>query len=157
MHLAVFPGTFDPATFGHIDIITRGAKLFDHLIVAVAHSPSKHTMFTLEQRVSMMQHACQDFPNVEVCGFSGMLIDFLQQKQASILIRGVRTMADYDYEIQLTGMYRIMMPSLEIVMLPTNNNYAFISSSLVREVIIHKGAIDKFVPPSIVTDIASMQ
>ena len=118
--LAVFPGTFDPLTLGHLDIIKRASKIFDIVIIAVAKSPSKHTLF-----------------------------DFLKEKNANILVRGVRTVADYDYETQLAGMYRIAMPDMEIVMLPTNASVSFISSTLVREVIIHKGDISKFVPEAV--------
>lgn len=144
--LAVFPGTFDPVTLGHFDIIKRASNLFDNVLIAVANSPSKKTLISLEDRIYLMQEACKDFSNVQVKGFSSLLIDFLKENDAKILIRGVRTVADYDYEIQLTGMYRTMMPNLEIVMLPTAGNLSFISSTLVREVIIHKGDISSFVP-----------
>ena len=147
--LAVFPGTFDPLTFGHFDIIKRALNLFDELIVGVAHSPSKHAFFTLDERVAMLKESCKEFKRVQVLGFSGLLVDFLQAQKAQVLVRGVRTVADYDYEIQLTGMYRKMMPQLEIVFLPTSGELSFISSTLVREVIIHGGDISPFVPPAV--------
>ena len=123
MNIAVFPGTFDPATLGHYDIIQRSSKLFDEVIVAVADSP---------------------------------LPDFIRAQHANVLIRGIRTVADYDYEMQLTGMYRIALPQLEIVMLPTNGNLAFISSSLVRDIIVHRGDISPFVPHNIATAIQKL-
>ncbi|MGN1280675.1 MAG: pantetheine-phosphate adenylyltransferase [Succinivibrio sp.] len=151
--LAVFPGTFDPLTKGHLDIIRRSNNLFDRLIIAVAKSPSKHTLFDLEQRVSFCRTAVMDLPNVSVIGFEGMLIDFLKEVGANILIRGIRTVSDYDYETQLVGMYTIAMPELEVVMLPTKAELSFISSTLVREVLIHKGDIAPFIPESILSAI----
>lgn len=147
--LAVFPGTFDPLTNGHLDIIERASKLFDKVIVAVAKSPSKHTLFDLDKRVEYSRSAVCDLDNVTVTGFEGMLIDFLKEVGASILIRGVRTVTDFEYETQLLGMYKIVMPELEVVMLPTKSEFSFISSTLVREVMIHKGDISPFVPKAI--------
>ncbi|MGN0915373.1 MAG: pantetheine-phosphate adenylyltransferase [Succinivibrio sp.] len=144
--LAVFPGTFDPLTLGHMDIISRSAKIFDSVMIAVAKSPSKHTLFDLDTRVKLTEKSVSHLNNVTVKGFDGMLIDFLKENNANILIRGVRTVADYDYETQLSGMYRLSMPELEVVLLPTNSTVSFISSTLVREVIIHGGDIKKFVP-----------
>ncbi len=144
--LAVFPGTFDPLTLGHFDIIRRASRVFGHVIVAVAASPSKHPLLTLEERVETARQSVQGIGDVEVRGFSGMLVDFLKDEGASVLVRGVRTVADYDYEVQLSGMYRVLMPDMEIVMLPTSGDLCFISSTLVRDVIIHDGDISKFVP-----------
>lgn len=153
MNITVFPGTFDPITLGHYDIIERACKLFEHVIVAVAASPSKHTMFPLEERVRLIQECCADLPQVKVMGFSGMLPDFVIAQNANVLVRGVRTMADYDYEMQLTGMYRLALPQVEIVMLPSNGNLAFISSSIVREIVIHKGNVKPFVPANVMNAI----
>lgn len=147
--LAVFPGTFDPLTLGHYDIIVRSCKLFDEVLVAVANNPSKHTLITLEDRVEMIKASTGHIEKVRVEGFSGLLVDYLRDHNAQILIRGVRTVADYDYEIQLTGMYRTMMPELETVMLPTSGNLSFISSTLVREVLIHQGDVSRFVPKQV--------
>lgn len=148
-HLAVFPGTFDPPTLGHFDIIKRAVNLFPQVLIGVAASPAKHTLLTLDERVQMLKEACAGFPSVQVKGFTGLLVDFLRENHARVLVRGVRTVADYDYEIQLTGMYRTMMPELEIVMLPTSGNLAFISSTLVRDIIRHDGDIAPFVPPAV--------
>lgn len=149
VNLAVFPGTFDPPTLGHFDIIKRAARLFDQVIIGCADSPSKHTLFSLAERRQMLEQCCQPLRNVRVESFSGLLVDFLKEHQANVLVRGVRTVADYDYEIQLTGMYRTMMPGLEIVLLPTSGELAYISATLVREVLIHKGDIAPFVPAEV--------
>ena len=151
--IAVFPGTFDPLTLGHMDIIIRSTNIFSKIIIAVANSPSKHTLFSLDERVQMCKECVAQWPNIEVIGFSGMLIDFLKEQKANILVRGVRTVADYEYESQLSGMYRLAMPEMEIVMLPTNPVVGFISSTLVREVIIHKGDVSKYVPEEIISHI----
>ncbi len=149
--LAVFPGTFDPLTNGHLDIIRRASKLFDKVIVAVAKSPSKHTLLSLDERVQTATEAVNKLENVKVVGFKGLLIDFLKDKKCTVLVRGIRCATDYDYEAQLFGMYRMYLPDLEIVMLQTNSEDAFISSTLVREIFIHKGDISKLVPSAIAT------
>jgi pantetheine-phosphate adenylyltransferase len=149
--LAVFPGTFDPLTNGHLDIIRRASKLFDKVIVAVAKSPSKHTLLSLDERVQTATEAVNKLENVKVVGFEGLLIDFLKDKKCTVLVRGIRCATDYDYEAQLFGMYRMYLPDLEIVMLQTNSEDAFISSTLVREIFIHKGDISKLVPSAIAT------
>ncbi|MGN0909495.1 MAG: pantetheine-phosphate adenylyltransferase [Succinivibrio sp.] len=143
---AVFPGTFDPLTLGHLDIIRRASRIFGRVIVAVAASPAKHPLLPLEDRVETARRSVAGIGGIEVRGFSGMLVDFLKEEGASVLVRGVRTVADYDYEVQLSGMYRVLMPDMEIVMLPTAGDLCFISSTLVRDVIIHDGDISKFVP-----------
>lgn len=152
--LAVFPGTFDPISLGHLDIIKRASRIFSKVIVAVAQSPSKHTLFSLEERLQLVEKACKQQENVTAKSFTGMLVDFLKENHADILVRGVRTVIDYDYEMQLSGMYRALMPDMEIVMLPTEGSVAYISSTLVRDVIIHKGEIHKFVPQSVVDYVA---
>lgn len=149
--LAVFPGTFDPLTNGHLDIIKRSSKLFDKVIVAVAKSPSKHTLLSLDERVQTASAALKELDNVEVVGFSGLLIDFLKEKQCTVLVRGIRCATDYDYEAQLFGMYRMYLPNLEVIMLQTNSADAFISSTLVREIYIHKGDITNLVPSAVAT------
>lgn len=153
---AVFPGTFDPLTVGHMDIIKRGACLFDKLIVAVANSPSKHTLFNLDTRCELAKEALSEFRNVSVVPFSGMLVDFLKENNAKVLLRGIRSVHDYDYEAQLTGMYGALMPELEVVFLNTKANVSFISSTFVREIIIHKGDVTPFVPENISKYISSV-
>ena len=143
---AVFPGTFDPLTLGHQDLIARAAHIFDEVIVAIAMSPGKRPLFTLEERVVLARQACQHYPQVRVEGFDGLLIDFARQQEANVLVRGIRTMTDFDYENQLAGMYRQLMPELEILFLPARSELSCVTSSLVREVALHGGDIKRFVP-----------
>lgn len=147
---AIYPGTFDPITNGHFDLIKRSARLFDSVVVAVAESPSKKTMFTLQERVDMVKEVTKDLPNVTAVGFSGLLVDFAKQQQTTILIRGLRTTVDYEYEFGLTSMYRKLMPELESVFLTPTEEFAFLSSTIVREVAIHGGEVDQFLHPYVV-------
>lgn len=148
--IVVFPGTFDPITNGHLDLIKRASSIFDKIIVAVAASPSKHTMFDLKTRINMCKESVKTFNNVSVEGFEGMLIDYLNSKNSSILLRGVRTGLDFEYENQLSNMYKVESPNIEMVILPPNPSVSFISSTLVREIIIHRGNVDKYVPKAVV-------
>ncbi len=150
----IYPGTFDPITNGHLDLIKRAASLFDHIVIGVAESPSKKTMFTLEERVALTQKAVSELSNVTVSGFSGLLVDFAKAQQASILIRGLRTTVDFEYEFGLTNMYRKLMPELESLFLTPSEEYAFLSSTIVREVAIHGGDITNFVPLTVSRAIA---
>jgi len=143
----IYPGTFDPITNGHLDLIERAAKLFDEVIIAVAASPSKNTLFSLDERVYFAQEVSAHLENVSAKGFSGLLVDFAQAQQANVLIRGLRTTVDFEYEFGLTNMYRRLMPGLESVFLTPSEEYAFISSTIVREVAIHGGNVADFVSP----------
>ncbi len=145
-NLAIFPGTFDPLTNGHLNIIKRASKLFDKVIVAVANSPSKHTFLSLDDRILSAKESVGGCENVEVEGFKGLLIDYLKEKNCNVLVRGLRNATDYDYEAQLTGMYRAYLPNLEIVFLQTASEVSYISSTLVREIFIHGGDIKPLVP-----------
>ena len=142
----VYPGTFDPITNGHLDLIERTADMFDEVIVAIAASPSKNTMFTLEERVQFAQQVTSHLDNVSSKGFTGLMVDFAKQEQANILIRGLRTTVDFEYEFGLTNMYRRLMPGLESVFLTPAEEHAFISSTIVREVAIHGVDVTNFVP-----------
>ncbi|WP_300173053.1 pantetheine-phosphate adenylyltransferase [uncultured Aliivibrio sp.] len=142
----IYPGTFDPITNGHLDLIKRSAAMFDHIIVAVAASPSKKTLFTLEERVDLVKKSIAGLDNVSVDGFSGLMVDFAKQKQANLLVRGLRTTMDFEYEFGLTSMYRKLMPELESVFLTPSEEYAFLSSTIVREVALHGGDVQQFVP-----------
>jgi pantetheine-phosphate adenylyltransferase len=149
MQYVLYPGTFDPVTLGHLDIINRAANIFDHVTIAVAASPTKKPMFSLRERVSLLQESTQNRSNVSVEGFSGLLIEFAKEKQINILIRGLRTTMDFEYEFGLTSMYRKLYPSMESIFLTPGEEYAFLSSTIVREVAIHGGDITQFVPPSV--------
>lgn len=142
----IYPGTFDPVTNGHLDIIQRASMMFDDIIIGVAASPSKNTLFSLEERVELLVQSVAHLENVSVSGFSGLLVDFAAQNKANILIRGLRTTVDFEYEFSLTSMYRKLLPGLESVFLTPAEEYAFLSSTIVREVAIHGGDISEFVP-----------
>lgn len=142
----LYPGTFDPITNGHVDLVERAAGMFDEVIIAVAASPSKQTMFTLDERVMFAREVTKHLDNVTAKGFSGLLVDFAKKEGANVLIRGLRTTVDFEYEFGLTNMYRRLMPDLESVFLTPAEEHAFISSTIVREVAIHGGNVDQFVP-----------
>lgn len=143
---AVYPGTFDPITLGHEDLVRRAARLFDHVILAVADSRSKK-FFTLDERVVMAREVVKDLANVEVVGFSGLLMQFVQQHGARIVVRGLRAVSDFEYEFQLAGMNRGLYPDVETVFLTPGEQFMFISASIVREISILGGDVGKFVPP----------
>ncbi|MGR4051280.1 pantetheine-phosphate adenylyltransferase [Kosakonia cowanii] len=143
---AIYPGTFDPITNGHIDIVTRAAVMFDELILAIAASPSKKPMFSLDERVALAQQATSHLQNVTVVGFSDLMANFARDQQATILIRGLRAVADFEYEMQLAHMNRHLMPDLESVYLMPSKEWSFISSSLVKEVARHQGDVAHFLP-----------
>jgi pantetheine-phosphate adenylyltransferase len=143
--IAVYPGTFDPITLGHEDLVRRAAHLFDEVIVAVAGSTSKATLFTLEERVQLAQQVFGSYDNVKVVGFGGLLMQFVQDQQAQIVIRGLRAASDFEYEFQLAGMNRKLYPKLETMFLTPSDEYMFVSSSLVREVAKLGGEVDQFV------------
>lgn len=149
----IYPGTFDPITNGHLDLIERTAKMFDSVTIGVAASPSKNTMFSLDERVDLVHQCCQHLSNVNVVGFSGLLVDFAKEQQASILIRGLRTTMDFEYEFGLTSMYRKLLPGLESIFLTPSEEFAFLSSTIVREVAIHGGNVAQFVPNPVNTAI----
>jgi pantetheine-phosphate adenylyltransferase len=142
----IYPGTFDPITNGHLDIIQRASAMFGEVVIAVAASPSKNTMFTLEERVALAKEVTQHLGNVSVEGFSGLMVDFAKEVNANILIRGLRTTVDFEYEFGLTSMYKKLLPSLESIFLTPSDEYAFLSSTIVREVAIHGGNVTDLVP-----------
>jgi len=143
---AIYPGTFDPVTNGHLDLIERAAKMFKHVVVGVANSPSKKPLFNLDERVDLATQVTSHLPNVSVVGFSGLLIDFAKDHQATILIRGLRAVSDFEYEFQLANMNRRLYPELESVFLTPAEENSFISSTLVKEVSLHGGKVEEFVP-----------
>lgn len=146
---AIYPGTFDPLTNGHLDIIHRSLRMFDHLIIAIARSPSKNTLFSLEERVELANEVTAHLPNVEVIGFSELMAHFAQEQKANVLIRGLRAVSDFEYELQLAHMNRHLMAELESIFLMPSEKWSFISSSLVKEVARHGGDVNEFLPPAV--------
>ena len=147
--IAVYPGTFDPMTLGHEDVVRRATQLFDSVIVAVAAGHHKKAMFTLEERIAMTCEAVKDYPQVSVESFSGLLRDFVVARGAKAMVRGLRAVTDFDYEFQLAGMNRTLMPDVETVFLTPSDKYQFVSSTFVREIAVLGGEVDKFVSPSV--------
>jgi pantetheine-phosphate adenylyltransferase len=147
MLTAVYPGTFDPITRGHEDIVRRASRLFDRVIVAVAENRNKNPFFSLQERVEMARQILADVPGVEVEGFSGLLIDFAASHQATTVLRGLRAVSDFEYEFQLAGMNRNLRPEIETIFMTPSDQYMFISSSMVREVAQLGGVIAPFVHP----------
>jgi pantetheine-phosphate adenylyltransferase len=150
---AVYPGTFDPITNGHIHLVKRAAKMFDHVIVAVADNTGKQPLFNLAERVSLARGALSQFRNVEVMGFNNLLIDFARANDASVILRGLRAVSDFEYEFQLAGMNRNLAPEIETIFLTTAEQYAYLSSSLVKEVARLGGDVTKFVPEQVIAEI----
>jgi len=146
---AIYPGTFDPLTNGHLDIVTRAALMFDHVILAIAASPSKKPMFTLDERVELATQVTSHLKNVEVIGFSDLMANFAKTQGANVLVRGLRAVSDFEYEMQLANMNRHLLPTLESVFMMPSKEWSFISSSLVKEVARHGGDITPFLPQKI--------
>ncbi|WP_408627063.1 pantetheine-phosphate adenylyltransferase [Azospira inquinata] len=147
--LAIYPGTFDPLTKGHEDLVRRAARLFDRVIVAVANSQGKGPFFTMEERVTMAREVLGPLENVEVVGFSNLLMDFLHQQGAKVILRGLRAVSDFEYEFQMAGMNRNLYPEVETVFLTPGEQYMFVSATMVREIARLGGDISKFVQPSV--------
>lgn len=147
LHRAIYPGTFDPITNGHADLIERAANMFDEVIVAIASNPSKKPLFTLEERVALITQVCAQLDNVKVTGFTGLLANYARENNADILIRGLRAVSDFEYEFQLANMNRRLNPELESVFLTPSEENSFISSTLVKEVALHKGDVSQFCHP----------
>ena len=146
-HKAIYPGTFDPITLGHEDLIRRTARLFDAVIVAVADSSAKRPFFTRDERVEMARRVLKDLANVEVVGFSGLLMKFVRSHKARVVIRGVRAVSDFEHEFQLAGMNRGLYPDVETLFLTPGEQHMFISATIVREIAVLGGDVRKFVPP----------
>ncbi|MBQ1368236.1 MAG: pantetheine-phosphate adenylyltransferase [Firmicutes bacterium] len=149
MRIGVCPGSFDPVTLGHLDIIERGSRIVDRLVVGVLENSAKSPMFTVEERIALLKKATEDLPNVEVLPFSGLLVDFLKEQNAAIVIRGLRAVTDFEYELQLAQANRSLLPQMETVFLTTNVSYSYISSTIVKDVLRHNGNVEHFVPASI--------
>ena len=147
MKKAIYPGSFDPVTYGHIDIIKRASRIFDDLIVAVLNNRAKQPLFSLDERVNILKEVLKDIPNVRVLSYEGLLVDFAIENEASVIVRGLRAVTDFDYELQLAQTNNVLNDGIDTVFLTTALEYAYLSSSTVREVASYGGDIDKFVPP----------
>lgn len=157
MTIAIYPGTFDPITNGHIDLVMRASKLFELVIVAVAINPSKKPCFSLTQRVSLAKQSLSHVSNIEVTGFEGLLVDVARQKEADVIIRGLRAVSDFEHEFQLAGMNRRMEPDVETLFLTPAEQFSYISSSLVREIAFLGGDVSDFVSPSVAIALDEMK
>ncbi len=146
---AIYPGTFDPITLGHVDIVSRAAPLFERLVIGVAGSTGKNTVFSAAERVELAAEVLADYGNVEVMRFDGLMVDFARKCGATVVLRGLRAVTDFEYEFQLAGMNRKLMPEADTVFLPTSEQHTYISSSLVREISALGGDISPFVHPRI--------
>lgn len=146
MKKAIYPGSFDPVTLGHLDMIARAAKMVDELVVAVLINKAKNPLFSIEERVSMLEEITKDIPNVKVQSFDGLLIDYAKQQDANIIIRGLRAITDFEYELQLAQTNRIIGPEIDTLFLATSLEHAYLSSTIVREVASYGGDISHFVP-----------
>ena len=147
MNIVVYPGTFDPITNGHTDLVERAARMFDHIIVAVAYNPKKKPMLDLDTRVDMARSVLGHLANVEVVGFNNLLADFVKEKNANIILRGLRAVSDFEYEFQLANMNRVLAPNVESLLLTPAEQYSYISSTIVREVAALGGDVSNFVHP----------
>lgn len=147
--IAIYPGSFDPITYGHLDIIQRGLKIFDHVIVAVARNSQKNSLFTIDERVELIKTVLKNEPRVSVDTFTGLLIDYVASKEAHVVIRGLRAISDFEYEFQIAQMNSTIGHEVETLFMMTSVQYGYLSSSIVREVCALGGPVDSFVPPEV--------
>ncbi|MBD2870784.1 pantetheine-phosphate adenylyltransferase [Paenibacillus arenilitoris] len=145
--IAVYPGTFDPVTYGHLDIINRSAKQFDRLIVAVLNNTSKNPLFTVEERKELLTEVTGGIPNVEIDSFRDLLVRFMKSKQANVIIRGIRSVTDFEYELQLASTNHLLDDEIDTMFMMTNPKYSYLSSSIVKEIAQFNGAVHELVPP----------
>lgn len=153
--VGVYPGTFDPMTLGHLDIIRRGAHLVDRLVIGITTNPSKSPMFTIQERLAMVRREVADLPGVTVVAFDSLLMDFAEREGASLILRGLRAVADFEYEYQMAGMNQQLNDDIETVFLMADVSLQPIASRLVKEIAVYGGAIDKFVTPAVAADVAA--
>jgi pantetheine-phosphate adenylyltransferase len=147
--IAIYPGSFDPPTNGHLDLMERSSKLFDQVVVAILTNLEKQPLFTVKERVAMLESVTSSLPNVTVDTFSGLLVDYAVRKNAHVIVRGIRAFSDYEYELQMALMNRKLEPKVETVFLMPGESYAYISSRLVREIVQHGGSVKDLVPPAV--------
>ena len=155
MSKAIYPGSFDPVTLGHVDIIRRAAKMFDFLTVSVLNNSEKTPLFSVDERVKMLRKVCEDIPNVKIDSFSGLTADYAKKCGTDVIIRGLRAITDFEYELQMAQTNRKILPTLDTVFLTTSLEYAYLSSSIVREVASYGGDIHEFVTPEIAEKVYS--
>lgn len=149
--LAVYAGSFDPVTYGHLDLIERASKLFDRVIVAIGKHPTRTPMFTIDERLDLLRDVVRPFGNVEVRAFDGLLITFCKAVGARVVVRGLRAATDFEYELQIAHANADLQPDIDTIFLPTRTNYGFVSASLVREIASHGGDVSRYAPPAVIT------
>ena len=149
MATAVYPGSFDPVTLGHFDIIERTAQIMEHVIIGVLRNNAKTPLFSVEERVNMLESVTSGMPNVEVKSFDGLLVDFVHQNHATVIVRGLRAITDFEYELQLAQTNRVIAPDIDTIFLTTNLKYSYLSSSIVKEIAFYHGDISAFLHPEI--------
>ena len=155
MVIAVYPGSFDPATYGHLDVIKRASISFDKVIVGVLHNSAKTPLFSVEERVNILEKATKEIPNVEVKSFEGLSVNFARENQAKVIVRGLRAVTDFEYELQMAQTNRILAPDIDTVFLTTSLEYAYLSSTIMREVARFNGDLSNFAPPEIIEAMAA--
>jgi pantetheine-phosphate adenylyltransferase len=147
--IAVYAGSFDPVTFGHLDLIERAHKMFDHLIIAIGVHPTRTPMFSFEERIELLREVCRPMPQVRIEAFDGLLIHYCARLGARVIVRGLRAATDFEYELQIAHANSDLAPQIDTVFLPTRTNYGFVSASLVREIASHGGDVSKYAPPAV--------
>ncbi len=153
--LAVYAGSFDPVTNGHIDLIERTSKLFQAVVVALGVHPTRAPLFSMEERVALLTEVARPYANVEIQSFDGLLIDFCRSIGARVIVRGLRAATDFEYELQIAHANADLMPEIDTIFLPTRTNYGFVSASLVRDIAIHGGDVSRYAPPAVMKALAS--
>ena len=146
---AIYAGSFDPPTYGHLDLVERASKLFPKVVVALGYHPTRKPLFTVDERIALLKEICKPFSNVEVTWFEGLLVDYGKRIGARVIVRGLRAGTDFEYELQIAHANADLVPEIDTVFLPTRTNYGFISASLVREIAMHGGDIARYAPPNV--------
>lgn len=149
----IYPGTFDPITYGHLDVIKRAARMFDEVVVAVSHNPGKKPLFSYEERKVMIEKAVKDIPNIEVDEFSGLLVNYAEKKGINVIVRGIRAVSDFEFEFQMALTNKKMAPDIETIYVMPGESYSYLSSRIIKEIIMLDGKIDEFVPPHVVAEL----
>lgn len=149
VHIAIYPGSFDPPTFGHLDLVERASNLFPKLVVALGAHPTRQPLFSPEERVGLLTRVCSRFPNVEIAQFDGLLIEYARNINARVIVRGLRAQTDFEYELQIAHANADLAPEIDTIFLPTRTRHGFISASLVREIARHGGDVSRYAPPEV--------